>query len=70
MGEQCMTAGSGYFISLDKSMLEYGKIEILGLRPLSLDLLKILYTWAVCTDRLEVWWTQSFIGQARRPAPR
>lgn len=40
MGEQCMTADSGYFISLDQPMQEYGQIEILGLRPSSLDLLK------------------------------
>lgn len=49
MEGQCMTADSGYSISLDQSMQEYGKIEILGLRPLSLDLLETLYTWAVCT---------------------
>ena len=64
MGEQCMRAGSGCFISLDRSKQEHGTKYCSRLPPSSLDLWKTLYTRVVCTDKFEVRWTQSFIGLA------
>ena len=44
MGEQCMMADSGSFISPDSSMQEHGFNDYIGLPPLSLDLWKTLFT--------------------------
>ena len=42
MGELCMMADSGSFISPDRSMQDHGMNEYTGLPPLSLDLWKYL----------------------------
>lgn len=44
MGEQCMTADLGSFISLDSSMQEHGINEYIGLPTSSLDLCNALVT--------------------------
>ena len=44
MGELCMMADSGSFISPDSSVQEHGINEYLGLPPSSLDLWKTLHT--------------------------